>query len=360
MKAFATMYKFEKALADTADTDLPGTETDALALDETSTDATVKAQLAAYKRNQVAMANLTMAFQTNGLLALLAKSESTDWPNGKSTEVVKMLMKRYCPNDITSVMDLRRDLANVSMGATDDPNKMFEELAVIENKFRQAGATWTENDAMAQVLKAAPKEYLQLMTITVNQPNPSLDDLQVAMDRHYKTIRHTFQKSGGGKGDLILNTHDGGSGAKKFTGKCFHCGGTGHKINDCPKRNKEAKSQGTKSKFTGKCNHCGKVGHKAADCWLKEENANKRPTNWKRPETSNVTVDRNSSDDMVLGAMELETMSICKECLPYEETSNEETTVMSIDGDAELMDDVDTGSSLSLTMTTVSEDKIDG
>jgi hypothetical protein len=48
----------------------------------------------------MAMANLTMTFETEGLLGMIYKSMSSDWQVGLVHLVVVQLFKKYSPDEI--------------------------------------------------------------------------------------------------------------------------------------------------------------------------------------------------------------------------------------------------------------------
>ena len=50
---------------------------------------------AAKERNSLAMANLTMEFETENLFGLIYKTMSTDWPAGLAHEVFVQLFNNY-------------------------------------------------------------------------------------------------------------------------------------------------------------------------------------------------------------------------------------------------------------------------
>jgi hypothetical protein len=92
---YATVYKFNKALASEGDADLP--ENDVAVID-IGTDIG-KLQDAAKKRNTLAMANLSIAFTTEGTMQLIYKAIRTKWPEGKASDVIKHLLKKYTPHN---------------------------------------------------------------------------------------------------------------------------------------------------------------------------------------------------------------------------------------------------------------------
>jgi hypothetical protein len=54
---------------------------------------------AVLKRNAIAMANMTMAFTTDGTMALVYKAMDVDWPSGLAHKVAKELNSKYQPQD---------------------------------------------------------------------------------------------------------------------------------------------------------------------------------------------------------------------------------------------------------------------
>ena len=89
--AYATVYKFRQALTETGDVDLPETENEIL--DEATPEG--KKQALARKRNEIAMANFTMAFTTEGVMGLVYKASTADWPSGLAKIVVQGLLKKF-------------------------------------------------------------------------------------------------------------------------------------------------------------------------------------------------------------------------------------------------------------------------
>lgn len=84
-RAYATVYKFVEALSSTREADMPSKNS--TALDPTNDAAAIKAK----DRNNVAMANMTMAFTSDALMNLVFKAYSADWPQGEVYKVVEAL-----------------------------------------------------------------------------------------------------------------------------------------------------------------------------------------------------------------------------------------------------------------------------
>ena len=92
------MHKFTKALRPGGEPDLPDKEDE----DIPDSDSKKSEKEAARKRNDMAVANLTMAFQTDKLLGLVYKSQDDNWPGGKAHLIVERMMKKYMPKDTMS------------------------------------------------------------------------------------------------------------------------------------------------------------------------------------------------------------------------------------------------------------------
>ena len=92
-----------------------------------------KAQAAAKHRNALAMANFTMAFETDGLLGMIYKAMSKDWPGGLAYMVVAQLMIKFNLEDRISRVELRSMLNGVKMKVHEDPSVLFEQVSSIRN-----------------------------------------------------------------------------------------------------------------------------------------------------------------------------------------------------------------------------------
>ena len=116
------MKRFKKALK--SDVDLPATQTEFDALDPKS--STYKPRIRAGLRNDTAVAQLTMAFQTASLLDKVNQVKTTDWPDGLATSIVTRLKRDCQPIDRISRVEMRRKMNKVSMKNYDDLKVIFE------------------------------------------------------------------------------------------------------------------------------------------------------------------------------------------------------------------------------------------
>lgn len=186
-KAYATVYKFSAALKIGGEADLPQKEDDVL--DETKSDEKRKAD--ARKRNGVAMANLAMSFTTESLMGMIYKAVTTEYPGGLAHLVVQALFKKYEPDDKITRVEMRELLAKVSMKANQDPTSLFEQISAIQNRYNNASRKIDEEDLIAVILKAAPKDYQAVLTVEqrVKGDKLVLADLESAMHQHWRQTK---------------------------------------------------------------------------------------------------------------------------------------------------------------------------
>jgi hypothetical protein len=151
------------------------------------------------------MANLTLAFTTEGVMGLVYKASTTDWPSGLVTVVVQGLLKKYRPLDIESLMELRQQMNKVAMMKGADLLTLFEQLSAIENRFSVPGTPMDKSHMIAAVLDAATDEY-QVVILTerrIKGNKLTVIDLEVAMSEHYCQLlrasghKHNAISSGG-------------------------------------------------------------------------------------------------------------------------------------------------------------------
>ena len=154
------MCGFLLALDIGGETTMPESSTEAIDL---TTDAG-KIPAASKQRNAVAMANLTMAFETENLFGMVYKSMSKDFPAGLAHLVVKELFNKYNPKDVVSRVELRRMLAGVSMKETQDPTTLFEQVSAIRNRFDTASNQINKEELIAVVIERAPEKYTSCIT----------------------------------------------------------------------------------------------------------------------------------------------------------------------------------------------------
>ena len=269
---FARVKIFEQALI--VDADLPGTQTELDALvPKTNTD---KPGIRAGLRNDTAVTQLTIVFQTAGLLDNVNQAKTTDWPDGLASSIVTRLKRDYKPIDRMARVGMRRNMNEISMKNDDDPKVIFEQISTIRNHYAGSGVVVEEEDLMASEMEKAPERYTSVLAVEerVRGNTLTLTHLEQVMRSQYQIVKGRRDKTK--HKELSLTG---------FDGKCYKCNKVGHRANKCPDsntgpsrydRNTDQDKRG--GKFKGKRNSCGKEGQKSAEYWQKEENADKRPT----------------------------------------------------------------------------------
>jgi hypothetical protein len=316
--AYASVHQFTQALKTGGEAAMPVS-------DDVTVDATTHPQVAkAKKRNAIAMANLTMAFTSEMTMGLVYKAQTEEWPGGLAYLVVAALKAKYMPDDVITKVELRQMLAKVTMKKDDEPSILFEQLSAIENRFNKPGEQIPDDDLIAAVLTAAPKEYVSILTAEQRSKGVALrlTDLESAMTQHWRQTTGTLSVAEEGKEVTLLG----------FNGICYNCQKPGHRANECPEKanrnsggrnnnnNNQNVSRGGRGrgnggnknyKFKGNCNNCGKQGHAEATCWMLPSNASKRPA-WFKPredgnETGTVATETGNKVEYLLMAMEFPT-----------------------------------------------------
>jgi hypothetical protein len=223
----------------------------------------------------LAIASLTMAFQTDGLINLMLKAESADWPSGRAHLVVDALFMKYRPVDTISRVEMRTRLNNVSMKNNQDPKVMFDQLASIENAYNTASRQIDQDDLIAVVLEKAPKEYKSILTAEqrVKGAKITLLDVESAINDLFRTLQPLTVPNTDEKEIALVAA---------FQGKCHYCKRPGHKASECRKKKTEQKG--------GKlCKHCNQKGHPENMCWELPQNASRRPNGWKSKKNNGST-----------------------------------------------------------------------
>jgi hypothetical protein len=142
----------------------------------------------AKKRNAIAMANLTMACTSAMTMGLVYEAQTEEWPGGLAHLVVAALKAKYMPDDVITKVELRQMLSKVKMKKDKEPSILFEQLSVIENRLNKPGQQIPDDDLIAAVLTAAPKEYVSILTAEHRSKGTALrlTDLESAMTQHWR------------------------------------------------------------------------------------------------------------------------------------------------------------------------------
>jgi hypothetical protein len=226
------------------------------------------------------MANLTMAFETECLLGMIYKAMSNDWQAGLAHLVVVQPFKKFSPDNRISRVKLRSMLKSVTMRDSEDPSIIFEQVSVMRNRNDTVTHQIDEEELIAVVMGAAPKEYVSVITseLRAKGNQMSLEDLEIVMHQQWRQTKGLIDKQAT---EITL---------AGLEGYCYQCKQQGHKADVCPNRKPSSRTNGGRTANSG-----GKQCHMERKCWLKEENASMRPARYQVPnETGNSAVDRKS------------------------------------------------------------------
>lgn len=266
-KAYAALKKFLAAIQETAEDSLPMDEVTELVAGQDD------AAIAAKNRNAMAVAALTLALPTGVLMMHVHKACDANWPGGLAWKVVKSLFKKFRPKDTISKVELRMMLNKITMKEKDEPDKLFEQIGEVQQRYSAANMTVDEADLMAVVFTVAPKKYQAVLSSVQMEKGEDLDldDLESTMNQVYRQESAVRKKSDEDSQEIALAAMTGQ--------KCWYCQELGHISRDCPKKKKNNGNRNPNNSNNGggkKCGICQKP-HDTSACWEKPENAHKRP-----------------------------------------------------------------------------------
>jgi hypothetical protein len=119
-----------------------------------------KKKIAAKNCNAVAMANLSMAFTSDGLKELIFKAVTVEWPNGRAHLVIKGLFRKCQPQDTVMRVELWMMLNKIGMmKKKTNPARMFEQIASVKNWYSTMATRIPQDELIAIVLDKATMEY---------------------------------------------------------------------------------------------------------------------------------------------------------------------------------------------------------
>ena len=131
---------------------LPNTEEE----DANDTEAQKKARVMHNKARYF----LVLAMLKQSLLYLMPNTATDEWPGGLVHEFLKKLQKKFKPQDTVSVTELKTSLAKLKLKAGEDPAKLHDDIAEIQNRRNNSNYTVDETDLIAAVITTIPKEFV--------------------------------------------------------------------------------------------------------------------------------------------------------------------------------------------------------
>jgi hypothetical protein len=112
----------------------------------------------------------------------------------------------------------------------EDPTMLFELISAIQNRYNNASRKIDEEDLIAVILKAAPKDYQVVLTIEqrVKGDKLALADLESTMHQHWRQTKANEDEEKSGY-EISLSA---------FSGTCFQYKKKGYKANTFPEKEK--------------------------------------------------------------------------------------------------------------------------
>ena len=267
--------------------------------------------------NDKMMAALTLACEGVWLMnkIQLEMDRDPEFPSGRFPSALESIMEDFKPDDNMARLDMQEELQKIKLPKSGDPKEILTKIVAIKTKYSAStSAKIVEEDMQAIVLRCGKIEYATEMSATLTSVRErdgraaTASELVAAMHQKWRIAggNHNGKKESigdeaadgsetallaqlvkqlttGSKANKetamsLLASHMGTASGKAtaFKGKCYGCGKTGHRKEDCksPKtgggsNSGGGNSTGQKQKFKGKCNHCGQQGHKEEGCWKK-------------------------------------------------------------------------------------------
>jgi hypothetical protein len=102
-----------------------------------------------------------------------------------------------------------------------------------------------------------------------------------------------------------------------FSGMCYNCNQSGHRVFECPQKKKQGNNGGgngsnggnhnnnNNNKKTIACSICNKKGHGDSNCWLKPGNEDKKPQWLKNKEQVSAATGRSTAPELLLCGLTL-------------------------------------------------------
>ena len=125
--------------------------------------------------NSMAIANLTTTMTMPTTVTIVYKAHSVEWPNRLASNVVKALKKKYCPEDVTALVELCNKLLAVRMKKSERPLALFKRLSQIESQYSTATRHLAAVDLLAAAMKAAPAMYALVITVSQTTKGKQFD-----------------------------------------------------------------------------------------------------------------------------------------------------------------------------------------
>jgi hypothetical protein len=233
-------------------------------LQPTTTDLDEKHKRKLYLANKRILAIMTLGMTTSHGLAVIQKTVSTDFPQGKAFRVIEILKQKCKPSDVSAEIELDQELEKVKFSNAID---YYNDVIGVTARFE---VTKTDIELIKVMAKKCKNPLYANMILQhlagTAQDFEAICETIGKVQRLAKGPGDTPRTDGRREKEVHLTSTD--TTGSTFTGVCGYCKKkAGHKRKDCPER--KAKSGGSGSRSGKKCGLCGKDGHTDSECWKK-------------------------------------------------------------------------------------------
>ena len=221
-------------------------------------------QIKLYKDNKRMCAYYTLGQETDSGLAVISKTKTSDFPQGRIIKVMESLRGRNKPNDASAEirLDAKLDAIRFTTG-----RKFYDSQVEVLAKF-DVGKT--DTDLIKLLAKKVGDPTFAKLIIDHLNKDPVHHDIQticteISQVQDLMAATGAAKSTGGGGKEVQLTSTE----QYTFKGVCGHCKKkAGHKRAGCPDR-KQGGGGGGGSGSNKTCNHCGSKGHIKDKCWKK-------------------------------------------------------------------------------------------
>ena len=207
-------------------------------LDKTKADEKLKIEWA--EANTKLLQYFTLTFNTAELMHKMSATIDKDWPIGSAYEIMELLKEEFHPQDKLSTVEIKTNLAAVSMRERENPTTLFEQIDLIRQLAEgdPQGYKINDDEYIVQIMTSAPDEYSSVLThaMTSSAAGGTITstDLKTVMKAFWRLKYNLIGGAKKGKnrnreGEISLL-------ASGFGGKCYECGDNGHRAVNCPKK----------------------------------------------------------------------------------------------------------------------------